>query len=59
MKSVAFRPGQRFKFPGDDQVYTFKSICYDIHGTPSIVYEDNSEKEFKATGYELGDLIHV
>ena len=56
-KAVALQIGQRFKFPGDDSIYAFVSICF-IDGIPVIDYDDNGIRKDRQ-GYMLSDLEKV
>lgn len=59
MAAIAFRSGQKFRFPDDDNVYTFISISFDGHGQPVITYADENEEEHESDGYFLSDLVHA
>ena len=57
--SVSFSTGQKFKFPNDDNIYTFVSIDFTT-GKPVVFYQDSSGEGLNyRTGYYLSDLKHI
>lgn len=56
--AVAFKPGQKFKFHDNDQVYLFIVFRFQ-NGDPVIIYEDENGGLYEANGYDLSDLIRV
>ena len=56
--AIAFSSGQRFKFPDDDNVFTFISIRFE-YNDPIISYANENGEECEARGFYLSDLTHA
>lgn len=55
MAAIAFSPGQKFRFPNDNSVYTFIEIRFGDN-EPIISYANEQEEECEAHGFYLSDL---
>ena len=57
MSATAFRTGQDFKFPKDENIYQFARIEFD-NGKPHVYYWDGGIEKL-VVGFWLSDLIKV
>lgn len=54
--SIAFKQGNRFRFPDDETVYEFWYIEY-LKGEPVVRYYDEIGNSLARVGFDLMDLI--
>lgn len=55
MAAIVFQSGQKFRFPNDNDVYTFIEIRFEDN-EPIISYSNEQEEECEAHGFYLSDL---